>query len=116
MDGKTVREEYLVDADSFTEVETKLVKEFGVSCDDVLSVRRSPISETYHDNDAGDYYRVKLIREYTDDNGHTKASSWYMLLRAVSHEEATNRTLAIIQQGYDMKVSDIVRTKIIALI
>lgn len=117
IDGKVVKEEYLVDAESFTETEARLVKTFGVVTDDVISIRRSPIAELFHEHDAGDFYRAKVVQEFTDDNGSGKQSRWYFGLRALSTEEATKRVLAQLSEGYnDMKLSDIIRTKIIDVI
>lgn len=112
---KTIRENYLISASTFTDVETALVSHLGIVPDsDIISIRHSPVAEVYHQHDAGDFYRIRLVREYTKDNGRVVTSNWYILLRALNTDEATRRASDIIQQGYDdFKLTDIVKTKIV---
>lgn len=117
IDDTVVKEEHLVDAESFTEVEEKLVREYGVTHNDVLAIRRSPIAELFHEDDAGDFYRAKVVQTSTGDNGKEKEVKWYFGLRAVSTGEATSRVLAQLAQGYDgFKLQDIVKTRIVDVV
>lgn len=115
---KSVKEQYAVDAVSFTDCEAKLTSEFSPEA--VLAEKVAQYSEIIVSDDEDDawWYRVKIdtvtVDERTSKEKHSKMS---YLVNASSVNKARAYTDKVLGESMlDYTISDINKTKIIGII
>jgi len=114
---KEVTEQYLTDCELFAEAEHAGLSVYNGSCD-VVAINRSNIKEiTNPMQEDGDYYRATIVDTFTRDDGTTKDSRYYVLIRAHSLQEATHLANNYMRQGLqDMRLDGVVKTKILEIV
>lgn len=114
---KSVTERYILnDIDTFTEAETKLSCEFApLTALDVTAIRRSQLKEIANGRESDDeqIYIATLQDVFTDDEGNEKYTEYKVALFALSMDDAYAKTKAQVQQGYDLSIVGIRKTKFI---
>ncbi|MEM0996335.1 MAG: DUF4494 domain-containing protein [Bacteroidota bacterium] len=92
---KAVSEQYLVDAMSFTEAESRIMMEVGEGMREVtmMSVARSNIKEVVFYGDTELWFKVKVVYVVVDeDSEKEKKVTTYLLVNANDVREAYDRT------------------------
>lgn len=92
---KSVKEIYLVDALSFTEVEARLTKELSASNRQITvnAIKRSDIAELVLVGDTEQFFKVKFTYTVNDDESEkAKKITRVLLVNADTIEEANTRT------------------------
>lgn len=92
---KAVKEIYLVNALSFTEVEARLITELSASNREIAikAIKRSNIHEFVAYGDTPELFKVKVTYTVTDDESEKgKNVTIYILMNAKDAEEAYLRT------------------------
>lgn len=84
---KNVRESYLVDAMSCTEVESIVIKELNLNLE-VSNVRKTNISELFNRDVEGFYYSCRLAMIVTADNGKDKRIPVLIYVKAKDVKDA----------------------------
>lgn len=117
---KEVTERYITDCEIFGEAEYAGMKTYkDTSGDgDVIAIKRSNVREIVNEQDDKDYfYKAKIVTKTIDDNGNEKEQKYYVLIRADSLIEATNKANEYMKQGLDdMSLDGMVKTSLIAKI
>lgn len=115
---KLVTEQYLVDADSFTEAESRIYEklEQNVRGDfDVDVIGKTNYTDVFFYGDAALWHKCKIQYFLVDDNtGKEKRVTQYMLVEAQTVKEAYDRIRESLRDmTIDFTVPDIIETKII---
>jgi hypothetical protein len=115
---KAVTEQYLVDADSFTETEARIyekLEEFIIGDFDVTDISKTNYSDVFFYNDCSVWYKCKIQYFLTDDNtGKEKKITQYMLVEAQTAKEAYDRIFeSLSNMLVTFTVPDVIETKII---
>ena len=114
---KSVTARYILkDIDTFTEAETKLTYEFApLTALDVTAIRKSQLKEIVNGRESDDeqIYIATLQDVFTDDEGNEKYIEYKVALFALSMDDAYAKTKAQVQQGYDLSIVGIRKTKLI---
>lgn len=117
---KEVAERYITDCELFSEAEYAGMKTYKDSSGDgdVVAIKRSNVREIVNESDDKDYYyKAKIVTKTIDDNENEKEQKYYVLIRADSLIEATNKANEYMKQGLDdMSLDGMVKTSIIAKI
>lgn len=117
---KDVAERYITDCELFAEAECAGMHSYAdyQQEGDVTAIKRSNVREIVNPSDNKEYYYKATIATKTiDDNGNEKEQKYYVLIRADSLIEATNKANEYMKQGLDdMSLDGMVKTSIIAKI
>lgn len=115
---KAVTEQYLVDADSFTETEARIyekLEEFIIGDFDVTDISKTNYSDVFFYNDCHVWYKCKIQYFLTDDNtGKEKKITQYMLVEAETAKQAYDRIFeSLSNMLVTFTVPDVIETKIV---
>lgn len=112
---KEVKEHYIMDAELFAEAEKMMFELYPNQKIDVFSIGRSDIREIINDKeDDKPFFKATVIDVFTDDEtGKEKETKYYMLVCAENTVEATLLVNEYLKQGYNLRLDDIKRVKII---
>lgn len=111
---KEVTEHFILDAELFGEAEKIMYEEYPNHKVDVFAVYRSKIKEIINQKeDDKPFFKATVIDIFTDDSGKEKETKYEVLVCAASVAEATNITLEYLKQGYDLRLDEIKRVKIV---
>lgn len=115
---KQVTEQYLVDADSFTEAEARIYEklEQNVRGDfDVDAMGKTNYTDVFFYNDCGIWHKCKIQYFLVDENsGKEKKITQYMLVEANTVKEAYDRIKESLRNmTIEFSVPDVIETKII---
>lgn len=113
---KRVKEQYAVDAESFTEAESKIYEELTGADLQLKDLTIAPFTEAL--TTEGDrFYKVKVNVITTDDNtGKEKKQPVYYLVQATSTADAQRNADHILKNSLlDYAVESIIETKILEL-
>lgn len=117
---KEVTERYITDCELFAEAEHAGMHSYADYSQegDVIAIKRSDIHEVVNESDDKDYYyKAKIVTKTIDGNANEKEQKYYVLIRADSLIEATNKANEYMKQGLDdMSLDGMVKTSIIAKI
>lgn len=117
---KEVTERYITDCELFAEAEhAGMHSHADYQLEgDVVALKRSNVREIVNEDDDKDYfYKAKIVTKTIDDNENEKEQKYYVLIRADSLIEATNKANEYKKQGLDdMSLDGMVKTSIIAKI
>ena len=95
---KEVNEHFIMDAELFAEAEKIMYEEYPNHKLDVYAIFRS---------------KAIVIDIFTDDNGKEKETKYEVLVCADSVAEATAITTEYLKQGYDLRLDEVKRVKIV---
>lgn len=113
---KQVTEQYLVDADSFTEAEARIYEQLvqNVRGDfDVDAMGKTNYTDVFFYNDSSIWHKCKIQYFLEDENGKEKKITQYMLVEAQNVKEAYDRIRESLRNmTIDFTVPDIIETKI----
>ena len=112
---KEITEHYILDAELFAEAETIMFEQYPNQKIDVFAVFRSKIREIINDKeDDKPFYKATIIDIFTDENtGKEKETKYELLVCAESVAEATAITTEYLKQGYNLRLDEIKRIKIV---
>jgi hypothetical protein len=115
---KAVTEQYLVDADSFTETEARIyekLEEFIIGDFDVTDISKTNYTDVFFYNDCQIWYKCKIQYYLVDDSsGKEKKITQYMLVEAQTAKEAYDRIFESLNNMLvTFTVPDVIETKII---
>lgn len=114
---KKVKEQYVVDAESFTDAEKKITDECGTADDfTVEDISRAPFKEVAYINEQQEgWFKVKLKFITIDEKSEKeKATKVCYLVESSSTAQAQQATEAMMQGSMlDYSITSIVETKII---
>lgn len=117
---KDVAERYITDCQLFSEAECAGMHSYAdyQQEGDVVAIKRSNVREIVNEGDDKDYfYKAKIVTKTIDDKANEKEQQYYVLIRADSLVEATNKANEYMKQGLDdMSLDGMVKTSIIAKI
>lgn len=117
---KEVTERYITDCELFAEAEHAGMHSYVdyQQEGDVVAIKRSNAREIVNEQDDKDYFcKAKIVTKTIDDNENEKEQKYYVLIRADSLIEATNKANEYMKQGLDdMSLDGMVKTRIIAKI
>lgn len=117
---KDVAERYITDCELFAEAECAGMHSYAdyQQEGDVVAIKRSNVREIVNESDDKDYfYKATIVSKYVDDNANEKEQKYYVLIRANSLIEATNKANEYMKQGLDdMSLDGMVKTSIISKI
>lgn len=117
---KDVAERYITDCELFAEAECAGMHSYAdyQQEGDVTAIKRSNVREIVNPSDNKEYYyKATIVTKTIDDNGNEKEQKYYVLIRADSLIEATNKANEYMKQGLDdMSLDGMVKTSIIAKI
>ncbi len=117
---KDVAERYITDCELFAEAEHAGMHSYADYNQegDVIAIKRSNVREIVNPSDNKEYYyKAKIVTKTIDDNGNEKGQKYYVLIRANSLIEATNKANEYMKQGLDdMSLDGMVKTSLIAKI
>lgn len=111
---KDVTEHFILDAELFGEAEQIMFEEYPNQKIDVFTVYRSKIREIINQKeDDKPFFKAIVIDIFTDDNGREKETKYEILVCAESVAEATAITTEYLKQGYNLRLDEVKRVKII---
>lgn len=112
---KEVKEHYIMDAELFAEAEKMMFELYPNQKIDVFSIGRSDIREIINDKeDDKPFFKATVIDIFTDEvTGKEKETKYEILVCAESVAEATAITNEYLKQGYDLRLDEIKRVKIV---
>lgn len=115
---KAVTEEYLVDADSFTETEARIyekLEEFVIGDFDVTDISKTNYTDVFFYNDCQVWYKCKIQYYVADEaSGKEKKITQHMLVEAQTAKEAYERIYeSLSNMMVTITVPDVIETKII---
>lgn len=115
---KVVTEHYILEAETFGEAEERGFKECEYSNkradSDVVAVFRSAIKEIVNNKEEDKpFFCAKVTDIFTADDGTEKETSYQMLVCATDLMEANTIMAEYLQQGYNMRLDAIRKTKIL---
>lgn len=115
---KQVTEQYLLDADTFTEAETRIYEQLEqlIRGDfDVDAMSKTNYTDVFFYGDAGLWHKCKIQYFLVDENsGKEKKITQYMLVEAQTVKEAYDRIKESLRNmTIDFTVPDVIETKII---
>lgn len=111
---KEVTEHFILDAELFGEAEKIMFEEYPNHKVDVFAIYRSKIREILNDKeDDKPFFKAIVIDIFTDDNGKEKETKYEVLVCADSVAEATAITTEYLKQGYDLRLDEVKRVKIV---
>lgn len=112
---KEVTEHYILDAELFAEAEKIMFEQYPNQKIDVFAVFRSKIREIINDKEEDKpFYKATVIDIFTDENtGKEKETKYELLVCAESVAEATAITTEYLKQGYNLRLDEIKRIKIV---
>lgn len=112
---KEVTEHYILDAEPFAEAEKIMFEQYPNQKIDVFAVFRSKIREIINDKEEDKpFYKATVIDIFTDENtGKEKETKYELLVCAESVAEATAITTEYLKQGYNLRLDEIKRIKIV---
>lgn len=117
---KDVAERYITDCELFAEAECAGMHSYAdyQQEGDVVAIKRSNVREIVNPCDDKDYfYKATIVTKTIDDKANEKEQKYYVLIRADSLVEATNKANEYMKQGLDdMSLDGMVKTSIIAKI
>lgn len=117
---KDVAERYITDCELFAEAEHAGMHSYTdyQQEGDVVAIKRSNAREIVNASDDKDYYyKAKIVTKTIDDKANEREQKYYVLLRADSLIEATNKANEYMKQSLDdMSLDGIVKTSFIAKI
>lgn len=117
---KDVAERYITDCELFAEAECAGMHSYADYNQegDVIAIKRRNVREIVNPSDNKEYYyKATIVTKTIDDNGNEKEQKYYVLIRADSLIEATNKANEYMKQGLDdMSLDGMVKTSIIAKI
>lgn len=117
---KEVTERYITDCELFAEAEHAGMHSYTDYHQegDVVAIKRSNVREIVNEDDDKDYYyKATIVTKAIDDKENEKEQKYYVLIRADSVADATNKANEYMTQGLDDMVLDsMIKTKIIAKI
>lgn len=107
------------DAETFTEVEAKMYKDFdGYKDFDVTDIKRSVVKEiansrTYEDEKI---YEATLLDVYLEEDGTEKETTYRILFFSKSYESANAYITEYVKQGYNLEIIKLRKTKFVDVI
>jgi hypothetical protein len=115
---KAVTEQYLVDADSFTETEARIyekLEEFIIGDFDVTDISKTNYTDVFFYNDSHVWYKCKVQYYMADEtSGKEKKITQYMLVEAQTAKEAYDRIFESLNNMLvTFTVPDVIETKIV---
>jgi hypothetical protein len=115
---KAVTEQYLVDADSFTETEARIyekLEEIVIGDFDVTDISKTNYTDVFFYNDCQVWYKCKIQYYLVDESsGKEKKVTQYMLVEAQTAKEAYDRIFESLNNMLvTFTVPDVIETKII---
>ena len=111
---KEVTEHFILDAELFAEAEKVMYDEYPNHKLDVFAIFRSKIREIINDKeDDKPFFKAIVIDIFTDDSGKEKETKYEVLVCAESVAEATTITNEYLKQGYNLRLDEVKRTKIV---
>lgn len=111
---KEVTEHFILDAELFGEAERIMFEEYPNHKVDVFAIYRSKIREIINQKeDDKPFFKATVIDIFTDDNGKEKETKYEILVCAESVADATAITTEYLKQGYDLRLDEIKRVKIV---
>jgi len=115
---KQVTEQYLLDADTFTEAETRIYEQLEqlIRGDfDVEAMSKTNYTDVFFYGDAALWHKCKIQYYLADENtGKEKKITQYMLVEAQTVKEAYDRIRESLRtMTIDFTVPDVIETKII---
>lgn len=111
---KEVTEHFILDAELFGEAEKRMFEEYPSLKIDVFAVYRSKIREIINEKeDDKPFFKAVVIDIFTDDNGKEKETKYEVLVCAENVAQATAITMEYLKQGYDLRLDEVKRTKIV---
>lgn len=117
---KDVAERYITDCELFAEAECAGMHSYAdyQQEGDVTAIKRSNVREIVNPSDNKEYYyKATIVTKTIDDKANEKEQKYYVLIRADSLVEATNKANEYMKQGLDdMSLDGMVKTSIIAKI
>ena len=110
---KTVREHYILEAETHGDAEVQGYAMYEGQETDVIAVFRSKIREIVNDKEEEKPFFLATVTDtFTDDSGAEKELSYQMLVCASNLLEATRMMEEYMKQGYDMTVNALRKTMI----
>ena len=114
---KCIKERYIVDdKELFCEVENMLLTKFSELNEvDIPTIRRSKVREIANQRTTPNehIWLATLSDTFIDDNGIEKETKYGIYIFANGIDEALERVLAYMEQGYDMHLVQLKETKIV---
>lgn len=116
---KLVTEQYLLDADSFTEAEARIYEQLEQRTlggyFEVDAMSKTSYTDVFFYNDSSIWHKCKIQYYIADENsGKEKKVTQYMLVEAQTVKEAYDRIKeSLSNMTIDFTVPDVVETKII---
>jgi hypothetical protein len=115
---KAVTEQYLVDADSFTETEARIyekLEEFIIGDFDVTDISKTNYTDVFFYNDSHIWYKCKIQYYLVDESsGKEKKVTQYILVEAQTAKEAYDRIFESLNNMLvTFTVPDVIETKIV---
>ena len=112
---KEVKEHYILDAELFGEAEKIAFELYPNQRIDVFCIARSGIREIINDKeDDKPFFKATVIDVFTnDETGKEKETKYHMLVCAENVVEATLLVNEYLKQGYDLRLDEIKRVKIV---
>ena len=110
-----VTEHFILDAELFGEAEKIMFEEYPNHKVDVFAIYRSKIREIINQKeDDKPFFKATVIDIFTDEvTGKEKETKYEILVCAESVAEATAITNEYLKQGYDLRLDEIKRVKIV---
>ncbi len=112
---KEVAEHFILDAELFGEAEKIMFEEYPNLNVDVFAIFRSRIREIINQKeDDKPFFKATVIDVFIDEtSGREKETKYEILVCAESIAEATAITNEYLKQGYDLRLDEIKRVKIV---
>lgn len=115
---KTVNEQYLIDALSFTEAEARTIEELSPFISGEFTIPqivKPRISELFLDDEGDRYYKVKVAFITLDEKtGTEKKTSNFILVQALDFKNAYNRFIEGMKGSMaDYEITSIAETQIL---
>ena len=119
-EAKTVKEPYVIDAQSFSEAEAKVLREMdGHSDVKIVDISRAQFSEIFsvQNDEEMKYYRVKINLITPDEStGKDRKQSMCFLVMGTSTKDAqTNFDEAMRETLVDFSIKSLIETKIVTV-
>ncbi len=112
---KEVTEHYILDAELFAEAEKTMFDQYPNHNIDVFAVFRSKIREIINEKeDDKPFFKAIVTDTFVDeDTGKEKETKYEMLVCATDFTEATAITNEYLKQGYNLRLDEVKRVKIV---
>lgn len=116
--SKVVTEQYLIDALSFTEAESRIIEQMKIYIGEefrVVNIKLTNYSEVSAFEDADSWFKAKIsLLVYDENSGKEKKTNIYFLVQAVDAKNAYDNTILTLKGTVsDFSIPSISETKIV---